>query len=125
MTTDPPQALTACPNCGCRDLFIRKDFPQKLGLSIVIIAAVAFLALASSRQRFYLGAIVLLAAVLIDAALYWFVPKITVCYRCRGEFRDVPLNPLHEGYELAIGEKYRTARIMQSQVESRVEPKEK
>ena len=99
--------LTQCPRCGCRELFIRKDFPQKLGLSIVIVAAVAFLWLASSRQRFYLGAMVLLAAALLDAVLYWFVPRITVCYRCRAEFRDVPINPDHEGYELAVGEKYR------------------
>jgi len=102
-----PDYLTQCPDCGCKDLFIRKAFPQKLGLSIVIVAAIAFLWLASSRQRFYLGATVLLAAALLDAALYWFVPKMTVCYRCRGEFRDVPINPDHEGYELAVGEKYR------------------
>jgi len=99
--------LNECPNCGCKDLFIRKDFPQKLGLSIVVIAAVAFLALASSRQRFYLGVIVLIVAMLFDAVLYWFVGKITVCYKCRSEFRDVPINPQHEGFELAIGEKYR------------------
>ena len=43
----------------------------------------------------------------IDAAMYWFVPKITVCYRCRREFRDRPLNPEHEAFELAVAEKYR------------------
>ena len=107
MASEASQFLTACPNCGCRDLFIRKDFPQKLGLSLVVIAGVAFLWLAASRRSFYLGVWVLIAAMLIDAVLYWFVPKITVCYRCRGEFRDVPVNPRHEGFELAIGEKYR------------------
>ncbi len=99
--------ISACPNCGCKDLFIRKDFPQKLGLSIVVIAAVAFLVLAASRQKFYVGVMVLIVAMLIDAVLYWFVPKITVCYKCRSEFRDVPVNPAHEGFELAMGEKYR------------------
>jgi hypothetical protein len=101
------EPLSVCPSCGCRDLFIRKDFPQKLGLSIVIIAAMTFLVLASSRQYFYLGACILVAAAIIDALLYWFVPKITVCYRCRAEFRDAPLNPAHHGFELAIAEKYR------------------
>lgn len=101
------EMLRECPSCGCRDLFIRKDFPQKLGLAIVIIAGVAFLWLAASRQRFYLGAIVLVAAAIIDAAIYWFIPKITVCYRCRAEFRDHPINPDHAGFELAINEKYR------------------
>jgi DNA-directed RNA polymerase subunit RPC12/RpoP len=99
--------LERCPRCGCRDLFVRKDFPQKLGLAIVVVAAAAFLWLASSRTHFYLGAIVLLAAALIDAALYAFVPTITVCYRCRAEFRDAPRNPAHQGFELAIAEKYR------------------
>jgi hypothetical protein len=102
--------LAACPSCGCRDLFVRKDFPQKLGLAIVVVAAAAFLCLAASRQSFYLGATVLLAAALLDALLYAFVPKLTVCYKCRGEFRDAPVNPEHEGFELAIAEKYRRPR---------------
>ena len=102
--------LSVCPHCGCRDLFIRKDFPQKLGLAIVVVAAVAFLVLAASRQSFHLGVIVLLVAMLIDAVLYWFVPRMTVCYKCRSEFRDVPINPEHAGFELAVGEKYRQPR---------------
>jgi hypothetical protein len=87
---------------------VRKDFPQKLGLFLVFAAAGTFLALAASRRYFYLGATVLLVATAIDAALYVFVPKITVCYRCRAEFRDRPINPKHHGFELAIGEKYRS-----------------
>jgi hypothetical protein len=50
---------------------------------------------------------VLIVAALIDAAMYFVVPRITVCYRCRAEFRGRPINPEHEGFELAIGEKYR------------------
>jgi hypothetical protein len=102
---NPP--ISNCPSCGCRDLFIRKDFPQKLGLMIVVVAGVAFLILAASRSRFYLGAIVLIVAAIIDALLFAFVPKITVCYRCRKDFRDRPINPEHHGFDLAIGEKYR------------------
>lgn len=102
--------LDECPECGCRDLFIRKDFPQKFGLSLVMLAGISFLWLAASRQRFYLGALVLLAAAFIDGLLYLFVPRITVCYRCRAEFRDRPINPEHEGFELAIAEKYRSAK---------------
>lgn len=101
------ESLSACPKCGCTDLFVRKDFPQKLGLAIVVVAAVTFLALASRPRYFYLGALVLVAAVVIDAAIYLFVGKVTVCYRCRAEFRNVPVNPEHEGFDLAIAEKYR------------------
>ena len=103
----PPGPLTACPKCGCREMFLRKNFPQKLGLGLVIGAALAFLVLAANRATFHLGVGVLLAVTLLDAALYFVVRKVTVCYRCRAEFRDVPLNPEHTGYELAVGEKYR------------------
>jgi hypothetical protein len=102
------ELLTACPNCGCTDLFIRKDFPQKLGLAIVIIAALTFLVLASRPRWFYLGAAVLVAAVVIDALAYLLVGRVTVCYRCRTEFRNIPVNPQHGGFELATAEKYRT-----------------
>jgi hypothetical protein len=101
------EPLEECPKCGCRDLFVRKDFPQKLGLGFVIVAAIAFIILAASRTNFYLGAMILCTAALIDVVLYTFVKRITVCYKCRAEFRDVPLNPKHEGFELAVGEKYR------------------
>ena len=101
------EMIEKCPKCGCRDLFVRKDFPQRVGLAIVFFAGIAFLVLAARRNNFYLGVIVLLVAVLFDAVLYWFVPKITVCYKCRSEFRDAPINPAHEGFELATGEKYR------------------
>ena len=103
----PP--LRVCPHCGCRDLFIRKDFPQKIGLAIVAGSALAFLILAIWPRTFVYGVWVLVGATIVDAALYAFVPKVTVCYRCRAEFRRVPLNPRHTGFQLAVAEKYRGA----------------
>lgn len=102
------QPLDACPKCGCRDLFVRKDFPQKTGLAVVVIAGVAFLFFAARRGTFYVGAWILLAAAALDALLYAFVPKVTTCYRCRADFRGVPLNPNHGAFELSTAEKYRS-----------------
>jgi len=107
ITSEDSGVLNECPKCGCRDLFIRKDFPQKLGLALVVGAGIAFLILAARRQSFYLGIAVLLAAAVIDGLLYCFVPRITVCYRCRAEFRGA-LNPKHGGFDLAVAEKYRS-----------------
>lgn len=98
--------LENCPKCGCREMFTRKDFPQKVGLGFVVVAGIAFLILAAWRETFWIGAMILLFAAVIDLGFYAVVPKMTVCYRCRAEFRG-PINPMHEGYELAVGEKYR------------------
>jgi hypothetical protein len=103
------EMIEQCPTCGCRDLFVRKDFPQRVGLAIVVVAGIAFLVLAARRNNFYLGAMVLIAALLIDALGYFLVGMVTVCYRCRAEFRNVQLNPKHEPFELSIAEKYRGA----------------
>jgi drug/metabolite transporter (DMT)-like permease len=115
MASDPDNGpatlspLATCPACGCRDLFVRKDFPQRLGVAIVILAGVAFVVLAARPRTFYLGAWVLVVAVVADGLLYLFVPRVTVCYRCRKEFRGTPINPAHGGFELAVAEKYRSA----------------
>jgi hypothetical protein len=101
------QVLSICPRCGCRDLFVRKDFPQKIGLTVVIASACAFLILATQPRTFMAGVWVLVVATAFDALLYLFVGRVTVCYRCRAEFRDLPVNPSHTGFELAVAEKYR------------------
>lgn len=101
---EPPEC---CPHCGCPDLFVRKDFPQRLGLALVAGAALAFLVLAAIPQTFYIGVWVLVGVTLIDAMLYLLVPKVATCYRCRADLRGYPLNPRLEGFELSIAEKYR------------------
>jgi hypothetical protein len=102
------ELINRCPECGCRDLFVRKDFPQKVGLGVVVVAGVTFLVLAASRGTLSLGVCVLIGAAVIDGLLYLVVGKVTVCYRCRAEVRGVPLNPQHGPFELAVAEKYRT-----------------
>jgi hypothetical protein len=107
MADENRQPAHICPQCGCTDLFVRKDFPQKLGLGIVVLAAVSFLILAARPTTFYLGAWLLVAAVAVDAIFYLFVPKVTTCYRCRSDFRDLPIDPALGPFELATAEKYR------------------
>jgi hypothetical protein len=51
----------------------------------------------------------LAAVVLVDAVVYFFVGRVTVCYRCRSEVRDFEDNPDHGAYDLATDEKYAPA----------------
>ncbi len=98
------QRLETCPICRCRELFIRKDFPQRLGLLVVIVAGVISIATFKSNIWASWGA--LAAAMVIDLFLYLLVGKVTVCYACRAEFRGVALNPQHVGFDLARSDKY-------------------
>lgn len=102
---DDDGRLVRCPLCDCTEFFLRKDFPQIIGLSIVVVAAA--LSIWTLRSNAVLAYGILAAAAVIDALLYLLFPKITVCYRCRAEFRGVPLNETHGAFDLATHEKYR------------------
>src|SRR5688500_17464244 len=107
MSEAPGEYLKECPECGCREMFVRKRFPQKVGLGLVIAGAVAFAILAARTHTFYLGAWILVGVLVLDVALYPFFGKTTVCYRCRKDFPRRAINPGHEGFDLATAEKYR------------------
>jgi DNA-directed RNA polymerase subunit RPC12/RpoP len=94
------EKVDACPACGGRQLYVQRDFNQKVGLAVVIVGA----ALAPFTP-FYSSLIV---AALIDAGLYAMLPEITVCYRCHAHFRGFARNPAHEAFDLHLAEQYET-----------------
>ena len=87
-----------CPACRSRDLYVQRDFNQKVGLAVVALGA----ALAPFTP-YYSS---LFAAALVDAALYAVLPEITVCYRCHAHFRGFARNPEHAAFDLHIAEQY-------------------
>lgn len=102
--------LTGCVVCPSQELFVRKNFPQVLGVSVVVVAAII-----SSIFWFYrlpVGAYVtLFIAALIDLFAYAFVGNLLQCYRCQAQYRDVPGLEEHEGFDLETHEKYRQQAI--------------
>ena len=90
--------IESCPACGSRNLYVQRDFNQKVGVGIVAVGA----ALAPFTP-YYASLIV---AALVDAALYTVLPEITVCYRCHAHFRGFARNPRHEAFDLHIAEQY-------------------
>src|SRR5438477_4018655 len=99
------EPLTRCTVCGGTEFFVRKDFPQKLGLSLVIafglIASVFYY-----YERVIATFATLAILVAIDAIIYFFVGKVMVCYKCRAEYRGAAYNSRLEGFDLATSEKY-------------------
>jgi hypothetical protein len=87
-----------CPACGSGNLYVQRDFNQKVGIAIVAVGAV----LAPFTP--YYGS--LIAAALVDAGLYAVLPEITVCYRCHAHFRGFARNPRHAAFDLHIAEQY-------------------
>jgi hypothetical protein len=104
--------LQACPLCATEDLYVQKDFPQGLGLAIVVAGFVV-----STVFWFYdrpvpaLG--VLLVSALVDMVLFYLVPDVTICYRCLSQFRGDGANPgrRFHPFDLAVGERYRQERM--------------
>jgi hypothetical protein len=112
--------LGACPCCLTTDLYMQKDFPQAIGLMIVIVQFAI-----STVFWYYEMPIatyaVLLASALIDWALYPRVPDVTICYRCSSQVRGEGSNPekRFQPFDLAIGERYRQERIRAQQLRGR------
>jgi predicted RNA-binding Zn-ribbon protein involved in translation (DUF1610 family) len=90
--------LERCPACGSRQLYVQRDFNQKVGIAIVAVGAVL-----APFTPFYSSLVV---AALVDAGLYAVLPEITVCYRCHAHFRGFARNPQHTAFDLHIAEQY-------------------
>jgi hypothetical protein len=104
--------LQACPLCATEDLYVQKDFPQGLGLAIVVAGFVV-----STVFWFYDRPVpalaVLLVSALVDMVLFYLVPDVTICYRCLSQIRGDRANPggRFHSFDLAVGERYRQERI--------------
>lgn len=96
--------MDRCAVCGGGELFVRKDFPQRLGVAIVAVFGLAAIYFFRISVMHAWG--VLALAAMLDLVIYALVGKVTTCYACRAEYRKCDLNPRHEGFDLATSEKY-------------------
>jgi hypothetical protein len=102
------------------DLYTQKDFPQALGLLIVIVQFAI-----STVFWYYEMPIatyaVLMASALMDWALYPRVPDVSICYRCMCQVRGEGSNPGRRlgPFDIAIGERYRQERIRAQELRER------
>lgn len=96
--------VDVCTVCAGQELFVRKDFPQHLGVAIVVVFGLV--AVYAFTVSVVIAWGVLILAALIDLVIYGLAGQVTTCYACRAEYRKCALNATHEDFDLATSEKY-------------------
>jgi len=108
--------LHRCLACPSTDLYVRKDFPQRLGVALVAAGIIGSSVAWYFTSVFWTFAI-LFSTALIDFVLFLAVGDALMCYRCGAQYRHLPHMDAHGGFDLETHERHRQseARERQSQ----------
>jgi DNA-directed RNA polymerase subunit RPC12/RpoP len=98
--------LQRCLVCPSTDLYARKDFPQRLGVALVVLGFIGSSIAWANYQVFWTFAI-LFATALIDLLLYIIMGESLTCYRCGAQYRGFEDIEIHGGFDLDTHERYR------------------
>lgn len=115
-----PDGLCHCPYCGTDKLYVQKDFPQGLGL-VIVIAGFALATYFWYIVRPMATYAVLLGSALVDLVLWKKVPDVVICYRCLGQMRGPDVKPIGRflPFDLEIGETFRQERMRVAELKER------
>ena len=98
--------VTRCLACPSHDLYVRKDFPQRVGVGLVALGIVG-----SSIAWYHMNVLwtfgILFATALADLLLYLLVGDAVMCYRCHAQYRGVEETDAYGSFDLETHEKYR------------------
>jgi hypothetical protein len=104
------ERLDRCLVCPSRDIYLRKDFPQRLGVLFVGLGFVAS-SIAWAYSRPILTFAILFATALVDVVLYLLMPSVLMCYHCGAQYRHMPQMEGYGGFDLETHERYRQQKI--------------
>jgi len=107
--------VVRCLVCPSTELFVRKDFPQRLGVAIVVLGF-SLSSVAWYHHMILSSFAVLFVTALIDVCLYLFMGDLLECYRCHAQYRGVGNLENEDSFDLEVHEKHRqqTARLKQA-----------
>jgi hypothetical protein len=95
-----------CLVCPSMELFARKDFPQRLGVALVIAGFVGS-SIAWANYQVLWSFAILFGTALIDLVLYLVMGESLTCYRCHAQYRGFEQIERHGGFDLETHERYR------------------
>ena len=100
--------LDHCLVCPSQELFVRKDFPQRWGVAIVVAG------FGASCITWYFHLVlatfgILFGTALLDVILYFVMGDVLECYRCHAQYRQIAQLETHQAFDLEIHERYRQA----------------
>ena len=98
--------LLRCMTCPSTELFVRKDFPQRVGLAIVVVGLAASCVAWANRELVATFAI-LFGSALLDVVLFFLMPDCLSCYRCGARYRGEGITSQFGGFDLETHEKHR------------------
>ena len=103
------QRLKRCLACPSQELFVRKDFPQRLGVAVVITGFVLS-SIAWYNHWIITTFLILFATALVDVALYVLMGDVVECYQCHAQYRGLGDPSTFGGFDLEVHEKHRQQR---------------
>jgi hypothetical protein len=95
-----------CLVCPSTELYARKDFPQRLGVALVIAGFVGS-TIAWANYHVLWSFAILFGTALIDLVLYLVMGESLTCYRCHAQYRGFEQIERHGGFDLETHERYR------------------
>jgi hypothetical protein len=107
--------LIRCPICGTEEMYVQKDFPERVGVLVVVAAVVlATIAWAYYSPLWTFGILFLFGVA--DWIFFRTRPEVTICYRCLSQFRGVRENEAHRAFDLGVNERFRQERMRKKEL---------
>ena len=100
------QQIRRCLVCPSTELYARKDFPQRLGVALVIAGFIGS-SIAWANYQVLWSFAILFGTALVDLVLYLVMGESLTCYRCHAQYRGFEEIERHGGFDLETHERYR------------------